>query len=463
MTDLDPDEFRRLGHAVVDWVAAYRAGAAGPAGAPRRRPRSGPRRAARPAPRAPAAARHAARRRSTASSPPPPWHGSTPASSATSPPTPRSPRCSATSSRAGWAARGCSGRPPPRAPRSSRPCSTASRARSGSTPAFTFAGGGGGTIAGLGVVGRARRAARGAAPQLARRGAAGGATRASTAASASTSPPRRTRRWPRPRGSRAWARRALRVVGSSPGEFAMSPDALAALLREDVAAGLRPGAGVPDRRHHRHRRGRPGPRDRRGRPRARRVGARRRRLGRGRGALPRAPRPARRRRARRLVLHRRPQVAAHGVRRLAAVGARRDGAARRAVDHPGVPAQRRERLGRGGRLPRLAGLAGPPLPGAEAVDGAAHARARGPAHATSAATSRWPPSWPGGSRPSPASPWPRRPRSRWCACAATPATRMPTTAPPARCWTPVNASGRGVPDATRSWTAATPSGWRSAG
>jgi len=26
MTDLDPDEFRRLGHAVVDWVAAYRAG-----------------------------------------------------------------------------------------------------------------------------------------------------------------------------------------------------------------------------------------------------------------------------------------------------------------------------------------------------------------------------------------------------------------------------------------------------
>lgn len=26
MTDLDPDEFRRMGHAVVDWVAAYRAG-----------------------------------------------------------------------------------------------------------------------------------------------------------------------------------------------------------------------------------------------------------------------------------------------------------------------------------------------------------------------------------------------------------------------------------------------------
>ena len=56
--------------------------------------------------------------------------------------------------------------------------------------------------------------------------------------------------------------------------------------------------------------------------------------------------------------------------------------------------------------------------------------------ATSAATWRWPPSWPGGSRPSPASPWPRRPRSRWCACAATPATRRPTTVPPARCWRP---------------------------
>jgi aromatic-L-amino-acid/L-tryptophan decarboxylase len=25
VTDLAPDEFRRLGHAVVDWVAAYRA------------------------------------------------------------------------------------------------------------------------------------------------------------------------------------------------------------------------------------------------------------------------------------------------------------------------------------------------------------------------------------------------------------------------------------------------------
>ena len=72
---------------------------------------------------------------------------------------------------------------------------------------------------------------------------------------------------------------------------------------------------------------------------------------------------ARRRRARRLVLHRRPQVAAHGVRRLAAVGARRDGAARRPVDHPGVPARRRERVGRRGRLPRLAGLAGPAASG----------------------------------------------------------------------------------------------------
>ena len=26
MSDLDPEEFRRLGHAVVDWVAGYRAG-----------------------------------------------------------------------------------------------------------------------------------------------------------------------------------------------------------------------------------------------------------------------------------------------------------------------------------------------------------------------------------------------------------------------------------------------------
>ena len=147
--------------------------------------------------------------------------------------------------------------------------------------------------------------------------------RASTAASASTSPPRPTPRWPRPCGSPGLGARALRVVDPAPGTLAMSPDALAAAAARGRRRRAAARAGLPDGRHHRHRRGRPGPRDRRGRPRARRVGARRRRLGRGRGALPGAPGAARRRRARRLVLHRRPQVAAHRVRRLAAVGARR--------------------------------------------------------------------------------------------------------------------------------------------
>ena len=135
--------------------------------------------------------------------------------------------------------------------------------------------------------------------------------------------------------------RALRVVGHRPGTLAMAPGALAAALAEDVAAGLRPvlvcatigttgtGAVDPVRAVADAIASGTG------------VAARRRGLGRGRRALPRAPRPARRRRAGRLVLHRRAQVAAHGVRRLAAVGARRPRAPGRAVDHPGVPAQRR--------------------------------------------------------------------------------------------------------------------------
>ncbi len=65
-----------------------------------------------------------------------------------------------------------------------------------------------------------------------------------------------------------------------------------------------------------------------------RVGARGRRLGRGGGALPRAPGAAGRGGAGRLVLHRRAQVAAHRVRRVAAVGARRAGAAGRACRSP---------------------------------------------------------------------------------------------------------------------------------
>ena len=113
--------------------------------------------------------------------------------------------------------------------------------------------------------------------------------------------------------------RSLRVVPFRPGTLAMDPAALAAMIAEDRAAGLRPalvcptvgttGTGAVDPVRGGRGRGVGG------------VGARRRRVGGGRRAVPRAPRAPRRRRARRLLLHRRPQVVRHRVRRLAAVGA----------------------------------------------------------------------------------------------------------------------------------------------
>ena len=62
----------------------------------------------------------------------------------------------------------------------------------------------------------------------------------------------------------------------------------------------------------------------------------------------------------------------------------------RAVDHPGVPAQRCHRLRRGRRLPRLAGAAGAPLPRPQAVGGAARRTASRGCAPRSGATSTWP-------------------------------------------------------------------------
>ena len=59
----------------------------------------------------------------------------------------------------------------------------------------------------------------------------------------------------------------------------------------------------------------------------------------------------------------------------------RGAADRDAVDPPALPAQRGHGVRRGDRLPRLARAAGPPLPRAEAVVGAAQLRRRGPARA----------------------------------------------------------------------------------
>ena len=65
--------------------------------------------------------------------------------------------------------------------------------------------------------------------------------------------------------------------------------------------------------------------------------------------------------------HQPAQVAAHQLRLRRVLGRRPGGADRRAVDPARVPAQRRHRVRRGRRLPRLAGPARPPVPRAQAV------------------------------------------------------------------------------------------------
>ena len=98
----------------------------------------------------------------------------------------------------------------------------------------------------------------------------------------------------------------------------------------------------------------------------------------------------RRARARRLVLHQPAQVAAHQLRLQRVLGGRPRRADRRAVDPARVPAQRRHRVRRGDRLPRLARAARPPLPRAEAVGGDPLVRRGGAARAHPQRTSRWP-------------------------------------------------------------------------
>ena len=335
---------------------------------------------------------------STTSSSRPPCTGSTPASSATSPPTPRWPRCSATSPRAASARRACSGRPRRPAPSSSRSCSTAWPRALGLGDDFTFAGGGGGSLqdsASSGALVALLAALHRRTPDWRATGVSG-RERVYLSADTHSSVAKAVR-------VAGLGERSMRPVPFTPGTQTIDPDALAAAMRRGRRRRAGAGDGLPHGRYDQHGRGRPGPADRRGRRRPRRLGPRRRRLGRRRRAVPRAPRPARRRRARRLVLHRRPQVADDRVRRLVPVGARRRRAAGGAVDHPGVPPQRRHRLRPGRRLPRLAGAAGPPDARAQAVVG--HHRGTGcPGCARrSASTSRSPTGWPTRSAPSPAS------------------------------------------------------------
>ena len=119
------------------------------------------------------------------------------------------------------------------------------------------------------------------------------------------------------------------------------------------------------------------------------------------------------RRARRLLLHQPAQVAAHQLRLRRVLGRRPGRADRRAVDPARVPAQRRDRVRRGDRLPRLAGAARAPVPRAEALGGDPLVRRGGPARAHPQ------PRRPGagvrrpGSPPTSGSSWSRRTRCRW--------------------------------------------------
>ena len=358
-------------------------------------PRAGPGRTARPAPRAPAD-RHPARRRRPRRRPR--HRGGSTLVLRLLPRTPRWPRCSATCCRVAWAVRGCSGRPRRRAPRSSRPCSTAWPARSGSTTASRSRAAGWHNRR-LGVIGSPGRAGRGAAPQL---------------------EPRRIghqpvagRRRRRPR-ARLRHRRDPLLHGQGRLDAGLGARALRVVEGVDVlgrarrccartlpVCGLcscaRPSAPPAPARSTRSARSLVA--------REHGAGARRRRLGRGRGALPGAP-----------GLLDGVELAdlfctdAHKWLLTAFDACCCGCATRRRCPPPcrstRVPARRR-RAGR--RSTTATGRSRwAAASGAEAVDGAAHPRARGPAraHPRPRGAGRW--SWPGGSRPSPASPWPRR-------------------------------------------------------
>ena len=126
-----------------------------------------------------------------------------------------------------------------------------------------------------------------------------------------------------------------------------------------------------------------------------------------------------------------PQVAVHQLRLHLLLGGRPGRAARRALDPARVPAQRGQRVGRGHRLPGLAGPAGTPVPGPQALVRHPPLRRRGagPPRAPSRrpGRARWSP----GSRPTTGSRSPPRPASDWSACATSTATT-----PPRPCSTP---------------------------
>ncbi len=437
--DLDPEEFRRLGHAVVDWIADYRAGLDDLPVAARRSSRAGCARSCRPrCPRSPPpldalldeldrvvvpASTHWQHPR---------FFGYFPANASLH--SLLGDMLSGGAGRAGDAVVHLARRHRGRAGAAGRV-----RRRAGPRPGVHLRRRRRRLHPGLGVVGGARRAARRAAPGSTR----AGARPASTGASASTSPPRPTPRWPRRRGWPGSARGRCASSTPHPGSLAMSPDALAAALRRRRRGRAAAGAGLPDRRHHRHRRGRPGAR-------------RRRRSAREHGAWVHVDAAW----AGVAALCPELRDLLDGVELvdsfctdahkwlLTAFDASllwvRDGAALPAALSitPEYLRNAASESGRGGRLPGLAGAARAPVPGAQAVGGGARHGPVRPARARPRRTSRSPRSWPTGCAPTRRSSWPRRRRWRWSACGWSPApARRPTTPPPATVLDRVNASG----------------------
>ena len=184
--------------------------------------------------------------------------------------------------------------------------------------------------------------------------------RAAAAGAPSSRPSTRTRRWPRRRGCSSWSSAPFRWTTPS----RSAPDA----LDLDGACAVVATVGTTSTAV-----GRSRPGDR-GRVRARRrLAPRRRRVRRPGGDLPGASPPLRGLGARRLGRRQPAQVAAHADGLLGAVDATARRLPRRAQPRAGVPARRR-----GGRQPqRGRPPARPPLPGAQALGGAALPRPRG--------------------------------------------------------------------------------------
>ena len=198
--------------------------------------------------------------------------------------------------------------------------------------------------------------------------------------------------------------------------YAMRPEALARRSRRDRAAGLRPRDRVQRDRHDRDGRRRPAwPRSATICPRARAVASRRRRLGGlGRCAPSTGALNAGVERADSYTFNPHKWLFTNFDCNLLWVADRAPLIAD-AVDPAAVPAQRGIGLRRGDRLPRLARAARPPLPRAEAVvvlrsygaTGCAHHVARAPAARRRSSAGGW--------RRTPARARRARSASRWCA------------------------------------------------